>query len=265
MSLASLQSAFLAGLAAPGESDCAELPQSASGGFAIYRNAYRSTLIETLRDTFPRTLDYVGEAPFRATAAHHFIAHPPSSWSLDHAGRGFAATLHRVFANNAEVSEIARLEWAMHEVFVAPDHEPLDSFQFAQATVGFGDDDWSDMKLAFGSLIVVPCTFDLLGWWRNPGAAPQMLTTPYDAIIWREYERPVFVVIDQQESLALRDMREGATFGCLCRTLMASAPEMDAMAAAARYLRQWLDRGWILSVGATAGNSDIDRESQAMG
>ena len=52
-------------------------------GLAIYRNNYRGGLIDTLRDTYPRTEVLAGEAAFARAAAHHCITHPPSSWTLD--------------------------------------------------------------------------------------------------------------------------------------------------------------------------------------
>ena len=58
-------------------------------GLRVYRNAYRTRLIECLRATFPRTLALTGEDAFTAAACHHLIVHPPRGWSLDDAARGF--------------------------------------------------------------------------------------------------------------------------------------------------------------------------------
>lgn len=248
MNLARLQRTFLAGLADPEEGDCTAVPRSAVNGFAIYRNAYRTTLVDTLRETFARTVDYVGEDPFRAAAAHHFITVPPSSWSLDHAGERFAETLTDLFGDNSEAGELAALEWAMHEIFVAPDCEPLGAADFAAATRSFTDEDWSNVQLVLVPFATVPCTFDLLRWWQAPGAAPRRLLTPHQAIVWREEERPVFVIIEGQEASALCDITRGATFGAMCERLTEITSEEEAIINAASYLQKWLQRGWIESV-----------------
>ena len=53
-----------------------------AAGLAIYRNNYRSALIDALRSTFERTERLVREESFARAAAHHLIAKPPSSWTL---------------------------------------------------------------------------------------------------------------------------------------------------------------------------------------
>jgi len=81
-------------------------------GLAIYRNNYRGGLIDTLRDTYPRTEVLAGEAAFARAAAHHCITHPPSSWTLDQVGAGFSATCAELFRDDPDVAELAALEWA---------------------------------------------------------------------------------------------------------------------------------------------------------
>src|SRR3546814_3597676 len=91
---------------------------------SVYRGNYRSALVEAMRSTYERTEKWVGEAAFRRAAAHHLIAHPPSSWTIDDAGAGFDRTCAELFANDPEVAELAWLEWTMLEAFTAPDVAP---------------------------------------------------------------------------------------------------------------------------------------------
>ena len=81
-------------------------------GLAIYRNNYRGGLIDTLRDTYPRTEVLAGEAAFARAAAHHCITHPPSSWTLDQVGAGFSATCAELFRDDPDVAELAALREA---------------------------------------------------------------------------------------------------------------------------------------------------------
>ncbi len=42
-----------------------------AAGMAVYRNAYRTRLIDVLRNTFERTARLVGDDAFSQAAAHH--------------------------------------------------------------------------------------------------------------------------------------------------------------------------------------------------
>ena len=257
MSLMAQQEAFMAALSDTEERDCPSLARSGSEGFAIYRNAYRTVLVDALRATFPRTVGYVGESSFRAAAAHHLITVPPTSWSLDHAGKHFDRTLRDLFAHNSEVAELAALEWAMHSVFVARDVEPLHAGGFARATADFDERDWSDLRLDLVPHEAVPCEVDLLAWWKTPDHAPRELADPKTAFVWRERERPVFVLVDLLEARALALVEAGASFEALCEMLMDAMPDDEAAALAGTFLANWLGRGWVAGTSAAAGSRSL--------
>ena len=76
-------------------------------GMAVYRNAYRTRLIDALRETFERTAQLVGEDAFRRAAAHHLITNPPTGWTIDLTGERFAETCAELFAHDPDVAEVA--------------------------------------------------------------------------------------------------------------------------------------------------------------
>ena len=248
-SLAQVQAEFLARILAEDE-----VPGDRAEGFAIYRNNYRSSLVEALRATFERTERLVGEDSFRAAAAHHCIAHPPSSWTLDLAGAGFAETCAELFANDPDVGELAALEWAMHLAFVARNVVPLDATGFAAATTGFSEDDWSDLKLAFvPGLAIIDTQFDLVRLWGSlaegaNGTDLVPLDDPHAAIVWREGERPVFVLRPAWEGRALASMQSGGNFTGACALLADAIGEEAAVAEAGSMLARWLADGLVEAV-----------------
>lgn len=248
MTLARLQSSFLGGIAQSDEGDGALPAGVPPEGFAIYRNAYRTSMIETLSETFPRTLDYVGEDAFARASAHFILTAPPSSWSLDHFGAGFSDCLADLFKGHEEVTEIAALEWAMHLAFVHPDVVPLTAADIATATASFSDEDWQAMRLGFVPMIIFQCTHDLLRWWRTGSATPDRLPDSAHAIVWREEERPVFAVVEPREAQWLRAMQCGASFGDMCAGLTDQGAGEEAIAAAAQYLQHWVHAGMIASI-----------------
>ncbi|MBN8761722.1 MAG: hypothetical protein BGO61_13055 [Thiobacillus sp. 65-69] len=94
---------------------------------AIYRNNVFTRLTEALRSVYPVVQQLVGEGFFKFASAEYISRYPSQSGDLHHYGRQFAEFLAN-FPPAAELSylsDVARLEWACHEVFHEADHGPL--------------------------------------------------------------------------------------------------------------------------------------------
>jgi hypothetical protein len=225
-----------------------------AAGVAIYRNNYRTALVEALRSTFERTERLVGESAFRRAATHHVIVNPPSSWTIDMVGEGFDETCKQLFAEDPEVAEIAWLEWAMHQAFVARDAAPLSAQDFAKITAFFVETDWEDLRLAFvPALRLAPVCHDLSQLWPSlcsDGDEPTILSlaTPHRALVWREDERPVFVLKPEIEARTLAALESGATWGDACAALVDALGEEAAIIEAGQMLGRWLTQGLICGV-----------------
>jgi hypothetical protein len=221
---------------------------------AIYRNNYRSALVDALLATYERTSRWVGEDAFRRAAAHHLISNPPSSWTLDHAGAGFDATCTELFAKDPEVGELAWLEWTMLEAFTAPDATALDGASFAQGTASFSDDDWANLGLAFlpGATAGL-ARHNLHAIWKaleeEPLARPEFdLDDPRGCLVWREGERPTFLMVEAEEVGAFQAMQGGATYGEVCERLAEELGLEAAVTKAGAMLGRWLNEGIVLSL-----------------
>ncbi|QKG70543.1 HvfC/BufC N-terminal domain-containing protein [Erythrobacter mangrovi] len=223
-------------------------------GLEIYRNNYRSALVEALRATYERTERLVGEEPFRQAAAHHCITHPPTSWTLDLAGAGFAETCADLFANDPDVGELAALEWAMGQVFTAADAAPLALDAFAKQSSGFTEEDWAAMRLGFlPGMAVLETGYDLVQLWSAlaPDQEPVetvVLDQRQAVIVWREGERPVFVQRAKWEGDALAAMLGGASFGEACAIVVAQLGEDEGAAEAGAMLARWLSDGFVATL-----------------
>lgn len=231
-----------------------------AAGLEIYRNNYRTALVEALRDSFARTARWVGEEAFERAAAHHLVLHPPTSWTLDRAGQGFDRTVAELFLVDPEVGELAWAEWAMLTAFGARDAAPLSAIEFAAQSAGFDEDCWEDLQLHFMPGVATRLiTQDLPAIWRQLEAAPGTepfapantpLAAPLACHIYREGEQPVFVTAPAHESAALAAMLGGESFGAMCETLAeqlgpdSAAPEAGAM------LGRWLHQGLIERIAA---------------
>ena len=256
MTLATLQSDFLSYILQEDKGLPASWNERMAEGLAIYRNAYRARLVEALRETYPKTATWVGDAAFEAAAAHHLISHPPGHWNLDEAGRGFANTLMELFENDAEVAELAWLEWAMHQAFVVADGDPLDAQRFAETTSDFSPNGWENLRLRFvPGLQQRAVGTDLQRLYKafasgsQPGeSALQTLTEPKHCLVWRENLTPVFCLLDTVEGEALLSMRSGSSYGEVCTRLADSLGEGEAIRHGGAMLGHWLALGLVSAV-----------------
>lgn len=255
--LAALQDAFLACL----HDDDAPLPPdldaTRAAGMAVYRNGYRARLLDVLADSYARTARLVGAGAFHQAAAHHLIAHPPSAWTIDRAGEGFADTCAELFANDPDVAELAWLEWAMQCAFTAADEAPLTHAGFAAATAAFDAADWERfVPVPVAGTALRPVTYHMPALWQlladeEDEPTVERLEARHWLLVWREGEEAVFALLPDHEGEALNAALHGASFGEIC-TRMAErlAPEATAAAAGA-ILNHWLELGVIGSVRTT--------------
>jgi hypothetical protein len=257
MSLAAQQSRFIEALM----SNEAPLPKSwqerQRAGYQVYRNAYRARLIDVLRETYPRTARLVGEDAFQAAAAHHLITCPPTSWTIDDAGRGFTDTAQTLFANDPEVAELAWIEWAMQAAFTAHDTPPLDGPGLVAATASFDDEAWQDLRLDFVPGLAVrqvrhDCTtlWHLLADEENLPAARDLppLAEAQGCVVWREGLHATFTTIETTETEALQAMVNGGSYGAACDLLITAMGEEQALTCAGVMLARWLGHGWIAAL-----------------
>ncbi|MDP1026836.1 DNA-binding domain-containing protein [Sphingomonas sp. KR1UV-12] len=216
----------------------------AAPGLRVYQNSYRAQLMACLEASFARTLAWIGHDAFRAAAATHIDATPPSSWTLDAYARDFPATLAGLFVDDPEVAELAALELALEEVFVGPDADPL-------GVADMADVDWNRVVLRLApALDLVATHTNAAAIWSAlaAGEAPPgacHLDEPEAALVWRQNDRARFRGLDQFEWQALIRARSGMPFAMLCDET-ARAFGDDAAAMAGGWLGRWIADGLIV-------------------
>ncbi|MEL6541606.1 MAG: DNA-binding domain-containing protein [Pseudomonadota bacterium] len=229
-------------------------------GLSVYRGNYRNALMAALEETFERTGRYLGEEPFRTARINHAIANPPSHWTIDAVGAGFDDTCAKLFPNNAEVEELAWLEWAMLDLVGAPDETPVTPQDFAAASAGFGDAEWLGLGLTFQSRATSRLvTHDLTALWKSlsdPEAVRDL--RGYEAeqgcLVWREGERPTFLMVEADSARAFDAVQKGARYGDLIELLAGQDADEAAIGDAAQragaMLGLWLQEGIVTGFSA---------------
>lgn len=213
MNLRERQKAFAAALAAglvPAEVD----PR----GMAVYANNYHGQLVAALRDTYEKTLLWLGGETFDALASAYVAAHAPSSWTLDAYGEAFVEHLDVAYPADAEVAEIAWLDWHLRRAFSGPDAPVL----------GVGDlqaDDWDAVELDFvPTLRFRRVKSNATSIWRALGdgvspPAPVTVEEGVGARVWRSDLSPRYASMTADETSCLDLAMAGASFGEICAWL----------------------------------------------
>ena len=214
---------------------------------AIYHQAYRMRLVETLRDTFGHTLLYLGDEIFDAVALAHVEAHPSAHASLRDYGDGFDTTLAQQLPQAPEVAELARLDRALRHAFDGPDAPVLTLQDLAAiaperwATLGF------ELHPTFARLQL---NHNTLALWQAldqdedpPPALP--LAEPGELLIWRRGHQPHFRSLPAHEAAALDALHAGLCFADTGAQLAARFDLPDMATQLGGLLRRWIDEALL--------------------
>lgn len=242
MTLAASQRDFLAEISLSDDS-----PAARSTGMAIYRNAYRARLADALATSFDRTRRWVGDDAFAAASAHYIITHPPHSWTLDAYGDRFFEVLTELFAEDAEVAELAWLEWHMQQAFAAQDKPELSAAELAAADLL--DAEWETLRFAMAAGYAArEVRHDCAALWHALGtdADAEVAPTPIEPttlVVWRSGMSPHFRLLDGDEFSALGELAAGKSFGAVA----AQAGE-QGIARFGQWLAKWLGEGLFSAI-----------------
>jgi hypothetical protein len=227
-------------------------PLPVEARLGIYRNAYRVRLIEALDDVYPILHRLVGDEAFDALGSSFVEAHPSQFRSIRWYGRELADFLltERPFADQPILSEIARFEWTLSEVFDAADARAMDRTglqavapaQWGALRFGFHPS-LRRLELAWNTVAVWQAASEMrepLDFERSPDTVPWLL--------WRRDFKNYFRSLDAIEHGALAAAIAGGSFTAICESLGAHLPEEDIPLRAATLAATWVDSGLVVSL-----------------
>jgi len=216
-------------------------------GLGVYRNNYRAQLHDALADTYKHLNLWLGEASFTRAADAHIDRSHPHSWTLDHYGQDFAPTLSNLFPNDPEIVELALLDLAMANAFVAADAEPV-------AMESVGAVDWQAVRFRLvPSLSLSEATTNAAQIWEAlehdvTPPPPVRLVEPGGYVVWRSNLVPCFRVVHQRDYRAIAALHLGMSFGDVCEIFSNDLGDAEAASAAAGLLRILFDDGLVTEV-----------------
>lgn len=223
------------------------LGANAATGLTVYQNNYRVQLVGCLQASFPRLHAWLGDALFLQAAIAHIDNHPPHAWTLDAYGVDFGETLTSMFPHNPDVHELAWIEWALSESFVAADtaQEPSETWQGV---------DWDTARLTLGPSLrqraVLTNANDIWSALEAGTEAPEseMLEAPGGLIVWRNGFTCRIKSIDSLEHAALLSLHDDARFSTLCDAMVEHLGEDAGVAKAGAFLADWIAGGVVVGV-----------------
>ncbi|WJS97769.1 HvfC/BufC N-terminal domain-containing protein [Novosphingobium humi] len=250
MRLSVLQSGFLGWLASGNEEEVQSLPLRRAEGLATYQNNYRTSLMECLAETYPQTMAWLGEADFAAAAARHIDRTPPHSWTLDDYADGLPASLSMDYPDDPEIGEMARIELALSQGFVAADAAVMKRAQVA-------DMDWDAAWLqVIPALVILRQNTNAAEIWMAlaEGQVPPLAQEQQDAggvLIWRREGICRLRRLDGDEAAMLEMLAGGPLpFGQICEHAVALWGAEKGIPAIGQWLARWVGDGLIAAAQA---------------
>lgn len=228
----------------------------------IYHNAYRVRLLENLKQAFEKTWAYLGDETFDAAALAFVEANPPRHHNLRWHGADFPQWLANRFPADADIAELATIDWQLRRAFDGPNATPL----APSALAALSPDQWETVGFEFNpTLFLAPLRHNTVAIWhaldqeQTPPAAVA-LPEPTWLLIWRKGWQPHFRTLNAIEHAVLSRLHAGASFAGVCAALGEQSTDQQATQLAAASLRVWLQDELIVGLmGVPRGRSESKR------
>ena len=247
MSLLELQRDLHDWLRSGEDADAARFAAADRPGLDIYLNNYRASLSACLEESFAATRAWLGDDAFHDAVVAHVVQHAPSSWTLDAYTAHFPATLQLRYPEDPEVGELAAIELALANAFVAVDATPLTAADLATIN-------WDHARFGFTpSLSRLTLTTNAEAIWAalNADETPPAATLRKTAamlLVWRRDGLSCHRVTDADEARTLKLAQGGTTWAALCETLVRARGADGGVALAGQYLGRWLGDGLVTGI-----------------
>ncbi|UTW11877.1 HvfC/BufC N-terminal domain-containing protein [Marinobacterium rhizophilum] len=207
----------------------------------IYRNNFSISLEEALAADYPVLKRLVGTEFFQFLADHYLRAHPSRCGDLLQFGDRMPAFIagFKPAAGLAYLSDVARLEWACHEVVHAPDNETVDIQTLALMSSG----KLAQLHFRLGPACrLVDSIFPIYHIWQCNQAEiedPQAIHLNSGAetvLVIRPQLRVQLWSLQPGASLLLQQLAQGAPLGHAVEQVLAGDPTFDLQPLVSHYL-----------------------------
>lgn len=253
-------------LVRPGRARDVVLPSkrlSAEQRISVYQEMYLPRMLDALESDYPALAHFLGHAAWQRLVRDYVSAHPSRSYTLNELGRRLPEFVRRARVRRpAFCHDLARLEWAVTEVFDAPETRPLTEADLAAVAPG----DWERARLVpVAALRLVPLSHDAGAWLdslkdeahRHPRVArrPSLLVVHRrDYAVRRREQSPAAFAL-------LGDLVAGVPVGRAVARALArrGAARLDGAEAAFHLFRGWAAMGLFQRVETVRARDSLGR------
>ncbi len=219
---------------------------------AVYRNAYRLRLIESLSADYPKLCRWLGGEAFAELALAYFAAFPSRERSLRWVGEHLPQFLRSTCPWQArpELYEMALFEWNLGLAFDGADAEPIGF----EALLSVPVERWPELRFRLHpSARLLKLAYPVPQLWKAIEAQSSVtscpkLPNPLAWLIWRKELKVFFRSLPEPERLALEKVQAGCAFAEVCEGLVRWELKPDAAQYAAWMLKHWLAEELIIAV-----------------
>jgi uncharacterized protein (UPF0276 family) len=223
-------------------------PQASPPGAAIYHHAYRARLQEVLADHYPKVQRYVGAELFNELARGHAQQHPPLERNLAGYGAQLPGLIAERYPGNAELHDLAALEWAMRSVFDAADQPAWTPEAVAEAGA---ETCLTQTPVRHPTLRLLTLRSNAHAIWSALHAdtevpLPEPREPPQRVAVWRRGHQPHFMTLDRDEAGFLGELNApGRSIAQVCEDWLAQQ-RFSSPTQLAGWLQGWWEQELLL-------------------
>jgi hypothetical protein len=212
----------------------------------VYREQFFLRHVDALREDFATIAHLLGDDAFEKLAHDYLEKHPPSTFSLRDLGAAFPAFV----ADDALLSDLARLEWAFVEAFDAKDAPPFEPSSIATAS----EDAWPGARIelqpAVQLLALGHAAHDYRAAVKRQDAPERPSPAPSFVVVYRGPSSLSYIDIERDAFELLAALARGTPLGEACElAARASGAELPAFQEKlGGWFAEWTQRGWIARV-----------------
>ena len=236
---------------------------------ALYRHGYFTRIHAVLRDDYGALHANLGEAAFHDLAKLYLMAHPPRSYTLRDVGASLPVFLAGPAAEFFKARwpfapDLAALEWALVEVFDAPDDRLLDR----QALAALPPAGWAALVLE----LVAAHRILVLDWpvhrlrkaWSNEQSMRSLSPSPTTVLVHRHREQVFARPLGEIEVRVLELVREGCDFVTICGRAADEFGAAGSPSEVLALLERWLLEGLLAASDSPRGpDHDFGRKASS--
>jgi|JI10StandDraft_1071094.scaffolds.fasta_scaffold395977_2 hypothetical protein len=222
---------------------------------SVYVHAWFARLHEVLCEDYGALVAAIGDDAFHDLAKLHFMAHPPRSHSLRFAGESLPAFLRSAaaafFAGRWPfAADLAALEWALVDVFDAPDDRLLER----QTLAALEAEDWATLRLSpieAHRLLRLDWPVDRMrASWTADRPIPAIEPAPTWILVHRHRERVFYRPVPAHEAQAWSGLRAGEDFAGLCGRVAEQFGDAEAAPVLVGLIERWIGEGLLAALEA---------------